>query len=329
MTSTIQGVFGRFPLRVSITDRCNLGCTICSNEGLGLASRNTVSMNPEDLRYLANTLVDYGLQQISLSGGDPTTHPAAQEMAAIVNESGVSQRFYHTNGILLDREGLVDELKDFTKIGVSLHGTDSATYGRITRGTPVQYERVREGLRMLGERGLAQKVEVKHVTVKGVNDDSESLRGTMDLCAEYGFKFKFLNFEAITPDQVGLVQDITVIADRVRELGATPLPELGRTFRGQTEYLPIQWYGYKGTKGVIIEVGCGTPAVCKACHDSNEIFVTPSLDIKPCKASAKTFSLKRAVDERDNEGLVNTILESRDFLRTQPGLSRQYWEVAV
>ncbi|MGV8142249.1 MAG: radical SAM protein [Candidatus Pacearchaeota archaeon] len=329
MTQTIENVLDRFPLRISITDGCNLACAICSNEGLGLANRNTVSVNPGDFRYLVNTLTSHGLQHISLSGGDPTVHPAAREMVEIVNQSGVAQRFYHTNGILLTRDGLVDALADFTKIGVSLHGTDSTTYGRITRGTPTHYGKVREGLQMLGERGLGKKVEVKHVTVKGINDDPESLRGTLDLCADYGFKFKFLNFEAIRPDQVDLVQDVAIIEERLRGLGAVPLTESGKVFRGQTDYLPIKWYEYKGTKGVVIEVGCGTPAVCKACHDSNEIFVTPSLDIKPCKASGRLFSLKGAIDSRDEEGLVGAILDSREFLKTQPGLGRQYWEVAV
>ncbi len=326
MTQTIENVLGRFPLRVSITDNCNLTCFFCSNEGMGGSNRNLVSMEPQDFRYLVTTLAGYGLHHLSMSGGDPTAHPAAREMVEIANESGVPQRFYHTNGILLARDGLADALEGFTKIGVSIHGTNPQLYGRMTGGRRAQYDQVMEGLRGLGNRGLGQKVEVKHVTVRGVNDDPESLRGTLDLCAAYGFKFKFLNFEAIRPDQVGLVQDVEIITDRIRELGAVPLAEVGNVFRGQTSYLPVQWYSYGGTKGVVIEVGCGKPNACKSCHDANEIFVTPQLNIKPCKMSDRTFPLKPAIESKDEEALLDAILDSRTFLGTQPGLGRGYWE---
>ncbi|MEK6909277.1 MAG: radical SAM protein [Nanoarchaeota archaeon] len=325
MTQTIENVLGRFPLRVSITDNCNLSCVFCSNEGLG-AERNQVSMQPEDFRYLATTLRAHGLNHISLSGGDPTAHPAAREMVEIANESEIPQRFYHTNGILLGRDGLADALEQFSKIGVSLHTTDSARYSQITGGRPAHYDKVMAGLKSLGEKGLGQKVEVKHVTVKGMNDDSESLSGTLDLCAQYGFKFKFLNFEAIHAGQVGLVQNAEVIRQRVRDLGAVHLPDQGGVFRGQDSYLPIQWFSYKGTKGVVIDVGCGRPEVCRSCHDSNEIYVTPKLSIKPCKMSSHEISLKEAIDRRDEGALISSIMESRAFLRTQPGLGKTYWE---
>jgi|SRR3989344_5019040 len=324
MTQAIENVLGRFPLRVSITDNCNLACFFCSNEGLG-DSRNQVSMDPSDFRYLVDTLRRYGLDHVSLSGGDPTAHPSAREMVEIVNQSGVSQRFYHTNGILLSREGLAQALGEFTKIGVSLHNTDFQKYAQITGGRSSQYERVMAGLRTLGEKGLAKKVEVKHVTVKGMNDDIESLRGTLELCAQYGFKFKFLNFEAIHPGQVSLVQDVKVIKQRVEELGAVSLPEPGSVFRGQQSYLPISWYSYKGTNGVVIDVGCGRPEVCKNCHNSNEIYVTPKLGLKPCKMSDHEISLKDAIDRRDEGALVAAVLESRDFLKTQPGLGKNHW----
>lgn len=325
MTQTIENVMERFPLRVSITDNCNLSCVFCSNEGLG-DNKNQVSMQPNDFRYLVTTLRNHGLNHLSLSGGDPTAHPAAREMVEIANESGVPQRFYHTNGILLTREGLADALQQFTKIGVSLHTTDSARYSQITGGRPAHYDKVMAGLRSLGEKGLSQKVEVKHVTVKGLNDDSESLRGTLDLCAQYGFKFKFLNFEAIHAGQVDLVQDAEVIRQRIGELGAVHLPDQGGIFRGQDSYLPIQWYAYKGTKGVVIDVGCGRPEVCRSCQDSNEIYVTPNLSIKPCKMSGHEIPLKSAIESKDESALVGAILESRAFLRTEPGKGKTYWE---
>jgi cyclic pyranopterin phosphate synthase len=311
---------------VSITDNCNLACFFCSNEGLGLASRNQISVEPEDFRYLIEVLGEHGLANVSLSGGDPTAHPAAREMVEIVNRSSVSQRFYHTNGILLTKDGLAEALGEFTKIGVSLHGTNPERYRQVTGGRPHQYEQVISGLRTLGEKGLGKKVEVKHVTVKGMNDDEDSLKGTLDLCAQYGFKFKFLNFEAIQPWQTDLVQPVKVITDRIQSLGAVPLPKQGERFRGQTNYLPIQWYSYGGTKGVVIEVGCGKPNVCATCHDSNEIYVTPKLELKPCKMSDHVIPLKPAIDARDESALVGAILGSRTFLQTQPGLNKRFWE---
>lgn len=324
MTLKVEKILERFPLRVSITDNCNLACFFCSNEGLG-DSRNQVSISPDDFGYLVGTLRSYGLDHLSLSGGDPTAHPRALEIVQLANQSGVPNRFYHTNGILLAKEGLAESLGGFTKIGVSLHNTDSQRYAQITGGTTYKHERVMDGLRALAEKGLAKKVEVKHVTVRGMNDDSESLRGTLDLCAQYGFKFKFLNFEAIHANQVPLVQDVRVIKQRVEELGAVPIAERGSTFRGQTDYLPVSWYSYKGTNGVVIDVGCGRPEVCRSCHDSNEIYVTPRLSIKPCKMSDHEIPLKKAIERRDSDAILDAIMSSRRFLQTQPGLGKNHW----
>ena len=89
--------------------------------------------------------------------------------------------------------------------------------------------------------------------------------------------------------------------------------------------MPISWYSYKGTNGVVIDVGCGRPEVCKNCHNSNEIYVTPKLGLKPCKMSDHEISLKDAIDRRDEGALVAAVLESRDFLKTQPGLGKNHW----
>ncbi|MEK6915547.1 MAG: radical SAM protein [Nanoarchaeota archaeon] len=324
MVLKVENILERFPLRVSITDNCNLACFFCSNEGLG-DSRNQVSIAPDDFRYLVGTLRNYGLEHLSLSGGDPTAHPKALEIVQIANQSGVPNRFYHTNGILLAKDGLADALGEFTKVGVSLHNTDPQRYAQITGGRASQYEKAIDGLRALAEKGLAKKVEVKHVTVKGMNDDLESLRGTLDLCAQYGFKFKFLNFEAIHSNQVPLVQDVRVIKQRVEALGAISVPERGSTFRGQTDYLPVSWYSYKGTNGVVIDVGCGRPEVCRSCHDSNEIYVTPRLGIKACKMSDHEIPLKEAIERKDSESILDAVLESRRFLESQPGLGKNHW----
>ncbi len=322
MNLSSSEIIRRFPLRITVTDYCNAGCVFCSNDGMG-ERRNGVHVDSDKFTYLINILAQKGVNHISLSGGDPTMHPEICELVEVVNRTGVKKRFFHTNGILLGRPGLVDGLREFTKIGVSVHALDPELYYRIVRAKVGSYEKVIDNLRMLREEGLATKVEVKHVPMKGINDSPEVIKRTLEYCAENGFRFKILNLEPIKAEDLPLREDIDVIRQRVLELGAIPLGDT--SFRGQVNYLPITSYQYKGVRGTVIEIGCGKPKVCASCFESNEICLTPELGIKSCNTNPYTIPLNDLIEVKDGNGIVKRIVASRKFLATMPGVNIEYW----
>ncbi|MFA4887687.1 MAG: radical SAM protein [Candidatus Nanoarchaeia archaeon] len=322
-------ILERFQLRVAITDFCNIGCVFCSNEGMACDQRDTGNVSVEDFAYLLGVLGKNGLKHISLTGGDPTLHPElGRILGAVNNTPSLEQKFFHTNGIELDRALAIGGLDAFTKIAVSVHAFDYAAWKKITHGSQQQYERLMNNLTHLGKAGYGRRVEIKHVPIEGINTSDEMFRRTLDFCSQYRFRFKFLNLEAIEKGQVRLAQPIEDLTQKLERLGCEQVPDQ-RSFRGQSSYLPITPLSYKGNRGVVIEIGCGEKDVCDACYDSNEIFVMPPLDLKPCHVSNYTIPLVEAVNDRDEGAILDKVVESRRFLQTRPGLDAKYWRLRV
>lgn len=328
MNLSIAEILERFPLRVAITDYCNLRCFFCSNEGMDTDQRNTMHINVKSFEYLVNTAIKHGLRHISLTGGEPTLHPELDRILFIVNSSDLERTFFHTNGVELTPELICGPLKRFAKVAVSIHATDYPTWHRITGGTEDQYTRLWANLHMLGEAGYGQRLEIKHIPLRAINDSPDLIKSTLDLCAQYGAKFKFLILEPMDRAHMRLVVSLAELASRLELIGCTSLFKEPQ-FRGQGDYLPFNWYKYRETSGVAIEIGCGRSDVCQACYKSNEVFVTPALAIKACHINSDTISLIDALTNRAEAQLLKAFVESRRFLYARPGESAQHWRQEV
>jgi len=291
---------------------------------MAVEQRNNTHINVKDFEYLVSITAQYGLKHISLTGGEPTLHPELDQILHIVNSSGLEKVFIHTNGVGLTSELIYGPLKLLSKVAISIHATDYSTWHRITGGTKEQYTQLWTNLHILGEAGYRQQLEIKHIPMAGINDTPETIQRTLDLCSRYGAKFKLLTLEPIEKVQTRLVVPFTELASKLELIGCTPLPKDIR-FRDQVDYLPLNWYQYRDTTGVVAEINCGKPGVCQACYKTNEVFVTPDLAIKACHISSDTISLKDAIANRMGTQLLEAFIESRRFLFTRPGEFAQYW----
>jgi molybdenum cofactor biosynthesis enzyme MoaA len=324
MKQKLIEIFKNIPLRISITDHCNLRCFFCSNEGMDKEMKNSSVVNLGNLGYLFEILKKNGLEQISLTGGDPTCYPELIQLIKIINKLNFKKTFFHTNGIALTEEIIKGELKKFSKIAVSIHTLNFDEWKKMTNGNKFQFDRIFDNLELLNKEGYSGKVEIKIIPIKGYNFSKESIEKVLDYCNEMGFKFKFLTFEPIEKNHKELVVDIKEVALLLKSLGAKEI-ENNPTFRGQKGYLPINRYRYHSIEGVLIEIGCGKKGICEHCANSNEIFLTPKLEIKPCHANPYLINIKEAIEKKDEGKILNSILKSRSFLRTMPGKNKQYW----
>ncbi len=324
MRLPITQILDRFPIRLSVTDYCNLDCFFCSNEGMDEEQRNTTHINVDQAVYLLEVLREHGLSNVSITGGEPTLHPDIGRIVREANRLRFQKRFFHSNGVELDEEILRSGLGEFTKIGVSLHTTDFDNWSRMTGGTHRQWEKLNRNLNILGESGLGRRVEIKSVPVNGYNLDDGSMKGILELCDRYDFRFKFLQFEPVTEEHGARVVESRDIVERLKAVGCLEEDEQ-KIFRGQSDYLPAVPLRYGSARGVYVDIGCGREEVCRACYKSNETFITPQLEIKPCHASDHSIPLASLISDGDRGGILNAIAQARDFLQTAPGQSVTYW----
>jgi len=322
----IRQMLKNYPLRVALTDFCNVKCFFCSNEGMGLKNRNLRHADYERLVYLLKLLNKNGLNNLSLTGGEPSLYPQIDQLLTFIGQLQFKKTFFHTNGTHLTPELIHKHLLNFSKVAVSIHTVDFDIWQKLTRGPRALFDKLMVNLDILAEYSRKEEllVEIKVVPMKGINDSEGVIQEVLDYCSERNFKFKFLNFEPITPDQQKYQTSLKFLKTKVEGIGGKRLPS-DSSFRGQASYLPLNWYRYKNVKGVLIEIGCGHSKICKDCFKSNEIFIDPELNIKPCHATTHSIPLKKLIKEKKDKNILQSIISSREYLKSQPGKGKNIW----
>src|SRR2546422_8436015 len=84
----LRDSFGRVhtDLRVSVTDRCNFRCVYCMpEEGMQWLKRESI-LSYDEIERLARISVDLGVEEIRLTGGEPTLRPGLPELVRPLSE---------------------------------------------------------------------------------------------------------------------------------------------------------------------------------------------------------------------------------------------------
>lgn len=298
---------------MAVTDYCNLDCFFCSNEGMSIAQKNLEHIDNKRAGYLFDLLKKQGLNHLSITGGDPVVHPEFSELIKRVVSLKIPLVYLHTNGIGLQGDMIKEDLHHLTKIAVSYHASDFPTWNKLTSGSSAQFDKRKENIEMLASEGYGRNVEIKHIPIRGINDSENDIVDTLELCASYGFRFKFLKLEPTKQTQQNMVVGKNEIEKILEGIGCKKA-DINLQFRGQKEYIPVSVFNYKNTKGVVAEINCGDKTTCEYCFNSNEIFITPDLKLKPCHISEYSIDLKPMIDCEKEKDILDSIISSRSFL---------------
>lgn len=320
----IKKILETYPLRISLTNFCNLGCFFCSNEGMESCEKNNENINVSRFKKFIDILFRLGLKNISITGGDPTMHPEIKKILKFINKYKFKNFIFHTNGVLLNKEIVDLLLKNCQKIAISIHSTDFLIWSKMTGGNKKQFNKLLKNLEYLSSKASDIKVEIKLVILKGMNDSDKNIKIFLDFCKKNSFAFKVLNFEPINRGQFKFCLKYKDVVDKFVKIGCKEYNSPS-FFRGQNRYLPYKKYIYKNTNGVIIEIRCGDKKVCKECYLSNEIFVNPSLKIKPCHIDNKIIDLNDFIMSNNIKKIKESIVYSRKFLKRSPGAGFETW----
>src|SRR4030042_2090825 len=107
----IGEILKKFPIRIALTDYCNLHCFFCSNEGMDTKCKNLHHADLKSLKYLLGVTKKAGLHGLSLTGGEPSLYPSLNKLLEYVKELKLNQTFFHTNGVSLTPSLIDDSLK--------------------------------------------------------------------------------------------------------------------------------------------------------------------------------------------------------------------------
>ncbi|MHC1576978.1 MAG: GTP 3',8-cyclase MoaA [Methanosarcinaceae archaeon] len=151
-------------LRMSITNRCNLDCIYCHNEG---DTGNGKEMSVETISNIVNVAAGFGVNKIKFSGGEPLVRRDFEDI--ISSLPPMKDISVTTNGTLLSSRA--QDLKDagLDRVNISLDSLDPEKYQWITNTKPSHLNDVLDGIHSAIDAGLTP-VKLNMVMLHGIND---------------------------------------------------------------------------------------------------------------------------------------------------------------
>jgi molybdenum cofactor biosynthesis enzyme MoaA len=206
-SSVLQDTFGRFHnyLRVSITEKCNLRCKYCMPaEGVDLLP-NSQLLTSEEIYDLVRVFVEFGVDKIRLTGGEPLIRKDAVEIVQNLNtlrSLGLKNIAMTTNGVSLKRK--LDSLLNggLNSLNISLDtlgknhtvmvmfdffGLDPYKFQIVTRRGG--HHLVMDAIKEAAQSNVLQSLKINCVLMRNVNDDEilDFVEMTKDLDLEVRF----------------------------------------------------------------------------------------------------------------------------------------------
>jgi len=279
-------------LRISITDRCNLGCTYCMPHMKPKTFKTDEVLTGDEILRIVRVARDFGVHRVRLTGGEPLIRDDILELVKGIKDTGVPDLSLTTNGIFLKK--LAGPLKEagLNRLNVSLDSMRPDRFREITGCG--ELEKVLEGIEEAERVGLAP-IKLNIVPVRGVNDDEvvEFARMTMERPVHVRF-IELMPSRGDWEDEK-CVKSAEVQARIEKELGKLEK----RQFKGRG---PSRNFTLDGSRGVIGFISAVSHSFCYVC---NRLRVTAVGKVRPCLFSKTEIDLLGPMREgADDEEVI-------------------------
>lgn len=164
---------------IRMTEQCQERCVFCFFFSTPQAERVVVR---KDLERVLDTLDPASTSQVILTGGEPTLVPDFVEYVNVLRDRGFHDIVIQTNGILLDRPGMLDKLAPIANeigFGFSLHAATEATSDLVTSVSRGFFPHKLESIRRASAMGF--KIKILMVMVRS---NLKEMTEFVELCAD-------------------------------------------------------------------------------------------------------------------------------------------------
>jgi len=287
--------FGRplTKLRISVTDKCNLKCFYCHEEGL---EKSQYEALPEEFELLVRIFSKFGINSVKLTGGEPLVRNDIVEIVHRIScVKWIKDLSITTNGQLLSEYARDLKKNGLNRVNINLPTIDREKYRKITGGGNV--EKVIEGTMEAKNAGL-YPIKLNMVLLKGINE--EDVEDMINFSIKNGFILQIIELEPLgKAADKDFFEKYHVSLLKVKEqLRKKAVKIETRSFQKRTVY-----YMKKG----IIEI-VDPLENTDFCFHCTRIRVTPDLKLKPClMRNDNLVQIKRPLTE---ETIREAILEA-------------------
>jgi GTP 3',8-cyclase len=180
-------------LRVSLTDACNYNCFYCMPSKAVFTPKGRL-LGPAEYRSLCGSLVAAGIEELRITGGEPTIRPEFEEILEALGDLPVKRKGVTSNGHLLARHLGFLKRTGWSHVNISLDSLDAGRFAEITGGG--DFRAVMGCIEKAAALGL--QVKVNTVVMRGVNEDE--IGDFASWSARSGIEVRFLEYMRIGPD---------------------------------------------------------------------------------------------------------------------------------
>jgi len=269
-------------LRLSVTDRCTFRCRYCMPaEGMRWLDRAEL-LSFEELTRLVRVLVEMGIRDVRLTGGEPLVRRELPRLAAMLAAiPGLHELALTTNGYQLERDAHALVAAGVNRFNVSVDSLQRERFTEMTRRDVL--DKVLRGLATLASFPEAHPIKVNAVAMRGFTETE--VIPFARFAREHPYEVRFIEFmpldadHAWTPDDVLSGEEIRAAIHAVFPLEPEPRApgSTARTFR------------FADGRG---RIGFINPVSEPFCADCNRIRVTADGQLRTCLFSLRETDLR-------------------------------------
>lgn len=163
---------------MSVTDRCNLDCIYCHNEGhIG----HNKEMSIDTIVNIVDVASQFGVDRLKFSGGEPLLRKDLEDVLARL--PGMKDVSLTTNATLLRNRAFSLKDSGLKRVNISLDTLDPDKYRSITNCKKGTFDKVLDGIHEAVDAGLTP-IKINMVLLKDLNDNE--IEDMMDFTSSYG-----------------------------------------------------------------------------------------------------------------------------------------------
>jgi len=295
-------------LRLSVTDRCNLGCFYClpRKDWQKLPAPEILSY--EELLQAARIAVTVGIRKIRVTGGEPLVRRGVVDfIRALHRLPGLQEVCLTTNGVLL--AGMARDLYrvGLRHLNLSLDTLKPERYREITGKD--HFHGVITGLERALDLGF-NPIKINFVVLKGLNEDE--LLEFACLARDLPVQVRFIEFMPTVSLELwnSHFLPIAEVRERLAVLGRMEVLDRQPT-AGPAEIMRPP--GFRG------EVGFISPVSRHHCPTCNRLRLTAAGRLRPCLFAECEIDLKgplrRGASPRELARLFEEAIRSKAYPR--------------
>ena len=271
-------------LRISVTDRCNFRCTYCMpfDEYVWIERQQVLSF--EEIERVVRLFLDFGIQQVRLTGGEPLVRKDLHRLIARLSNLGLNDLSLTTNGALLADQAVSLYEAGLRRINVSIDTLRPDRFQGLTKRGNLS--EVLAGIFAAKAVGLAP-IKLNAVVIRGTNDDE--IIDLVEFARNNGFEMRFIEYMDVgNANAWSLEKTVTkkeilgVIQSRF------PVREVGRA-HGSAPAVDYEFLDGAGEIGII---GSITEPFCSSC---TRVRVTADGKLVTCLFAESGFDLKALI----------------------------------